>query len=138
MLKWDLNPSPLDERPVTYPHNQPTNRCFFSKIFDVIMQCKLFMAGDSKFWKLSSFKLVFENFWMTKKSKNDEIVLISSDEFNLEFWEQFIIYKKSFGFFWSILNSKLRWQRSRAELSQAEKPSARAMAWASLDRTHRY
>ena len=87
---------------LTHITSQPVG-VFFSKIFDVFMQCKLFIAGDSKFWKLSSFKLVFENFWMTKKSKNDEIVLISSDEFNLEFWEQFIIYKKvlaSFGQFW--------------------------------------
>ena len=60
---------------LTHITSQPVGG-FFSKIFDVFMQCKLFIAGDSKFWKLSSFKLVFENFWMTKKSKNDEIVLI--------------------------------------------------------------
>ena len=58
---------------LTHITSQPVG-VFFSKIFDVFMQCKLFIAGDSKFWKLSSFKLVFENFWMTKKSKNDEIV----------------------------------------------------------------
>ena len=60
---------------LTHITSQPVGG-FFSKNFDVFMQCKLFIAGDSKFWKLSSFKLVFENFWITKKSKNDEIVLI--------------------------------------------------------------
>ena len=40
--------------------------------------------------------------------------------------------------FWPIFDFELNEKRSRAEPSQAEKPSARAMARASLARTHHY
>ena len=57
----------------THITSQPVEN-LFSNFFNVIMQSKLFMAGDSKFWKLYTLMLFFGKFYVTKKSKNVEIV----------------------------------------------------------------
>jgi hypothetical protein len=50
--KKKFGSSPLDQRPVTNPHNQPASNRKFSKTSKLIMQSKSFMAGDLKFQKL--------------------------------------------------------------------------------------
>ena len=57
----------------THITSQPLHN-FFSKTSKVMMQSKLFMAGDSKFRKLQTLMLFWGKFYATKKSKNAEIV----------------------------------------------------------------
>jgi hypothetical protein len=69
----DLNQGPLDPNLLTLPLHHEVSSEDRKKTSKVLVQSNQVMAGDSKIQKL---KLFFEKFYVTKKSKNVEIVFI--------------------------------------------------------------